>query len=244
MAGKGKPQSDMHHAFVLRANGVVVAANNVNGLFTGAKFDRLRLYPGDEIIVPYKLPTGAFVRGLRDLEPDCIATGNHGRRPSCGCSMIYADQRWTGCHGIGRFAKHVLEGLDFSPVPLASSPAAKLDAVRLAWALKDLGPQDLFFSPGYNTPLFCGAPSVFTIHDLSHIRCPENRKPAISLYYATVMKRASSRAHLILTVSEFTRKQIVDWCGVPAERAVNVSCGVTLHINQAANVSVPSFHIC
>jgi protein involved in polysaccharide export with SLBB domain len=66
MAGKGKPQSDLHHAFVLRANGVVVAANNVNGLFTGAKFERLRLYPGDEIIVPYKLPTGAFVRGLRD----------------------------------------------------------------------------------------------------------------------------------------------------------------------------------
>ena len=66
MAGKGKPQSDMHHAFVLRANGVVVAANNVNGLFSGTKFDHLRLYPGDEIIVPYKLPTGAFVRGLRD----------------------------------------------------------------------------------------------------------------------------------------------------------------------------------
>ncbi|MGE5053074.1 MAG: SLBB domain-containing protein [Acidobacteriota bacterium] len=66
MAGKGKPQSDLHHAFVLRANGVVVAANNVNGLFTGTKFNRLRLYPGDEIIVPYKLPTGAFVRGLRD----------------------------------------------------------------------------------------------------------------------------------------------------------------------------------
>jgi protein involved in polysaccharide export with SLBB domain len=66
MAGKGKPQSDLGHAFVLRANGVVVAANNVNGLFTGTKFDRLRLYPGDEIIVPYKLPTGNFVRGLRD----------------------------------------------------------------------------------------------------------------------------------------------------------------------------------
>jgi polysaccharide export outer membrane protein len=66
MAGKGKPQSDLHHAFVLRANGVVVAANNVNGPFMGAKFEHLRLYPGDEIIVPYKLPTGAFVRGLRD----------------------------------------------------------------------------------------------------------------------------------------------------------------------------------
>jgi protein involved in polysaccharide export with SLBB domain len=66
IAGKGKPQSDLHHAFVLRANGVVVAANNVNGVFTGAKFDRIRLYPGDQIVVPYKLTTGAFVRGLRD----------------------------------------------------------------------------------------------------------------------------------------------------------------------------------
>lgn len=64
MAGKGKPHSDLHHAFVLRANGVVVAANNVNGAFAGNKFDRLKLYPGDEIIVPFKIPTGAFVRGL------------------------------------------------------------------------------------------------------------------------------------------------------------------------------------
>jgi protein involved in polysaccharide export with SLBB domain len=66
MAGKGKPQSDLHHAFVLRANGVVVAANNVNGPFTGGKFDRIRLFPGDQIVVPYKIATGAFVRGLRD----------------------------------------------------------------------------------------------------------------------------------------------------------------------------------
>jgi len=64
MAGKGKPHSDLHHAFVLRANGVVVAANNVNGAFAGNRFDRLKLYPGDEVVVPFKIPTGAFVRGL------------------------------------------------------------------------------------------------------------------------------------------------------------------------------------
>jgi hypothetical protein len=64
IAGKGKPQSDMHHAFVLRANGVVVAANNVNGPFTGTKFNRIRLYPGDEIVMPYKLLAGAWLRSL------------------------------------------------------------------------------------------------------------------------------------------------------------------------------------
>ena len=66
LAGKGKPQSDLHHAFVLRANGVVVAASNVNGPFTGTKFERIQLYPGDQFVVPYKPPTGAFVRALRD----------------------------------------------------------------------------------------------------------------------------------------------------------------------------------
>jgi len=66
VAGKGKPQSDLKHAFVLRANGFVVSASDVNGLFTGSKFERIRLYPGDQVVVPYKLPTGAFVRGLRD----------------------------------------------------------------------------------------------------------------------------------------------------------------------------------
>lgn len=66
IAGKGKPQSDLKHAFVLRANGVVVAANNVNGVFTGSKFERIHLFPGDEIVVPYKLPSGMFVRSLRD----------------------------------------------------------------------------------------------------------------------------------------------------------------------------------
>ncbi len=65
IAGKGKPQSDMHHAFVLRANGVVVAANNVNGPFAGTRFNRIRLYPGDQIVVPYKLPTGAWIRSLQ-----------------------------------------------------------------------------------------------------------------------------------------------------------------------------------
>ena len=140
--------------------------------------------------------------------------------------MIYADQRWIGNHGIGRFTRHVLAGLDCRPIPLASDPAAPLDAWRLACALGGLTRNDLFFSPGYNSPLFCAAPFVFTIHDLSHIYCPENSSPLIRLYYGTVLKRACYRAVSILTVSEFTRMQIVDWSGVSPEKVFNVRCGV------------------
>ncbi len=66
MAGKGKPHADMRHAFVLRADGTVVPSKSVNGVFEGDKFASLRLYPGDQIVVPTKIPTGSFIRGLRD----------------------------------------------------------------------------------------------------------------------------------------------------------------------------------
>jgi glycosyltransferase involved in cell wall biosynthesis len=140
--------------------------------------------------------------------------------------MIYADQRWIGDHGIGRFARHVLAGLKYHPIPIASHPASALDSWRLARALRKLTSQDLFFSPGYNTPLFCPAPFVFTIHDLSHIYSPENTSPQIQGYYATIMKRACHRAARILTVSEFTRGQIIEWSRVAPEKVINVSCGV------------------
>jgi glycosyltransferase involved in cell wall biosynthesis len=139
--------------------------------------------------------------------------------------MIYADQRWIGDHGIGRFARHVLAA-DYRPIPLTGHPAAALDILRLTYALRPLTSKDLFFSPGYNSPLLCRAPFVLTIHDLSHIYCPDNSSPPIRLYYATVLKRACHCAANILTVSEFTRAQIVEWAGVAREKVLNVGCGV------------------
>lgn len=140
--------------------------------------------------------------------------------------MIYADQRWIGNHGIGRFAREVLAGFEYAPIPLATHPAAPVDAWRLTRALRNASPKDFFFSPGYNTPLYCACRFVFTIHDLSHVYCPENTSPVIQLYYATIMKRACRRASKIFTVSEFTRSQIVEWSGVNKEKVFNVGCGV------------------
>jgi len=66
MAGKGKPGADMKHAFVLHADGTVVASTSVNSTMGGDRFSSMRMYPGDQLVVPNKIPTGAFMRGLRD----------------------------------------------------------------------------------------------------------------------------------------------------------------------------------
>jgi glycosyltransferase involved in cell wall biosynthesis len=140
--------------------------------------------------------------------------------------VIYADQRWIGNHGIGRFARNVLPAIRYTPISPGGNPAAALDTWRLSRALKKLTRDDLFFSPGYNTPLFCPSPFIFTIHDLSHVYCAENSNPLIRLYYATVAKRACHRAAAVLTVSEFTRSQILEWSGIRPDKVINVGCGV------------------
>lgn len=140
--------------------------------------------------------------------------------------MIYADQRWIGPHGIGRFAQNVLTRLSYRSISLNGKPAAPLDAWKLARALRDLGRDDVFFSPGYNSPLYATYPFVFTVHDLSHIYCPENSSALIRLYYATILRRNCHRAKRVLTVSEFTRQQLVAWSGVAEQKVINVSCGV------------------
>jgi O-antigen biosynthesis alpha-1,2-mannosyltransferase len=140
--------------------------------------------------------------------------------------MICADQRWMGEHGIGRFARRVLAVLDYRSISLQSRPSAPLDPWRLTRELRHLSAGDLFFSPGYNAPLSCRAPFVFTLHDLNHIDRPENSTALKRLYYATVLRRACHRAEAILTVSEFSRARILAWSGVPEGKVVNVGCGV------------------
>jgi glycosyltransferase involved in cell wall biosynthesis len=140
--------------------------------------------------------------------------------------MIYADQRWIGDNGIGRFSRRVLAGLDYQPLTLASPQVAPMDPWRLMRELRTLTRNDLFFSPGYNSPLFCDAPFIFTIHDLNHIDRPENSSALKRIYYSLILKRACHRASHVLTVSEFSRSRILEWSGVPPEKVVNVRCGV------------------
>lgn len=145
--------------------------------------------------------------------------------------MLYVDDRRIGDHGIGRFARHVLAGLDYCPVPLKTDPDSPLDPVRLTRALGKLQTGDLFFSPGYNPPIRCPAPFLFTLHDLNHLDRDENSGPLKRLYYALIVKRACHRAARVLTVSEFSRRRIIEWSGVLPEKVVNVGNGVGTEFN-------------
>lgn len=141
-------------------------------------------------------------------------------------SGIFFDDRWSGDHGIGRFAREVNRRIGLRPLDIGGAPWSPFDPLRLTRAMRALPRGSGVFSPGYNAPLFPVRPYLFTLHDLNHLDRPENSSVAKRLYYRLVIRRACRFAFRVLTVSEFSRRRILDWAGIAAERVVNVGNGV------------------
>jgi glycosyltransferase involved in cell wall biosynthesis len=139
---------------------------------------------------------------------------------------LLCDARWRGPHGIGRFATEVLRRLPGrQELTGGPKPLSLADPLWLAWQARSRRPS-VYFSPGFNPPPVCSAELVFTIHDLVHLRFPESSSPLKRLYYNSIVKPACRRAFRILTVSEYSRAEILEWSGVGEERVVVVGNGV------------------
>ena len=146
--------------------------------------------------------------------------------------MILYDLRWAGPHGIGRFAREIASRVNHIELDMPGRPMAPLDPLHLSFALRRYAPELTFFSPGYNAPLWARQRFVFTMHDLNHIDRPENSSSLKRLYYAAVLRRACWRASKVLTVSNYARRRIIDWSGVPANQVVNVGNGVAAEFDR------------
>lgn len=127
---------------------------------------------------------------------------------------------------------------------IARHPRVEFDARRIgplhpaspiatgAW-LRSRRP-DAYLSPFYFLPEGAPCPVALTIHDLFPLRLPEGMSAAKLGLYRLSLWRAS-RARLILTSSEFSRREIVELMRVPEERVTAVRLGVpAIHDRGAA----------
>ncbi len=96
---------------------------------------------------------------------------------------------------------------------------------RLRAALRTSQP-DVFFSPDSFMPLNTGIPSVITVHDIAHRRFPESVSPAISRYYTRWMPRFIEAADTIITVSHFSKDEIVRYYAVDPQKIHVVYNGI------------------
>jgi len=94
---------------------------------------------------------------------------------------------------------------------------------------------DVLFCPAYSGPVSGRTPLVVAIHDVSFAAHPEWFRWREGLRRRTITRRAAARARRIITISEFSRREIVEHLGVPASKIDVIYPGVTPHVRAAAD---------
>jgi glycosyltransferase involved in cell wall biosynthesis len=77
---------------------------------------------------------------------------------------------------------------------------------------------DVFFAPGYTAPLFLRTPLVVTIHDLSFVAHPEWFSTREGLRRRWLTRLAARKASAVVTVSEFSRRELIERFAIEAGR--------------------------
>jgi glycosyltransferase involved in cell wall biosynthesis len=85
---------------------------------------------------------------------------------------------------------------------------------------------DVFFSPAYSAPLRLRLPSVVAIHDVSFVAHPEWFRLREGLRRRWFTRASAARARAVVTISEFTRRELVERMSVPDARIHVIPPGV------------------
>lgn len=162
-------------------------------------------------------------------------------------SQLTIDARWL-VGGIGTYTRHLLEGLwklgngfevhaitreqhrevvtQWCPrVTVLSTP---IYTVREQWEIPRAAMGcDLLHVPHYNAPLAERSPLVISIHDVIHITDPHYRGRFKAWAYARpVLSLVARKARHIITVSDYSKAQIVERLGVPSSKVTTIHNGV------------------
>lgn len=85
---------------------------------------------------------------------------------------------------------------------------------------------DVFFSPAYTAPLTTRIPLVTAIHDVSFAAHPEWFSSREGLRRRTITRNAALQSRAVVTISEFSRREIVEHLGVPESRIHVIPPGI------------------
>lgn len=86
---------------------------------------------------------------------------------------------------------------------------------------------DVFFAPAYAGPLLLSVPMVVAVHDVSFAAHPEWFRPREGARRRWLTRRSARRARAVVTISEFSREEIVRRLGVDPSRVHVIPPGVT-----------------
>ena len=136
-----------------------------------------------------------------------------------------ASHQWTLYSPDGHLA--VPPGLQAEVAILPGKGNTRWEQGALARAVRRDQP-DVFFAPGYTAPLATSVPLVVAMHDVSFAAHPEWYRWREGLRRRLLARLAARKARAVITISEFSRGEIVRHLGVAADRIRVIPLGVGL----------------
>ena len=126
-----------------------------------------------------------------------------------GGPTVWIDDRYRGAHGIGRYAHEVISRLTipWHSLGLGGAPSKPIDSLR---RLPQASSRGLIYSPGYGAFLAANK-QILTVHDLIHLKVDWPGRAKYLAYYNGPVRRTIRRAGVVLTVSETSRHEILEW---------------------------------
>ncbi len=126
-------------------------------------------------------------------------------------------------------------------IPLVKASADFLSPFEQPTLLADLfrqGP-DLFHATSFSMPALWPGKLVATIHDANHLALPDSASVTRTAYYRLVVAPRAARAEALITVSEFSRREISAHLGLPPERLQVIGNGVdaSFHVPPAQDLA-------
>jgi glycosyltransferase involved in cell wall biosynthesis len=144
--------------------------------------------------------------------------------------------------GVQRYGHELLARFDgrYQGIRPGGSPSAIGGHLWEQFTLPGLCRGRLLWSPGNTGPLSVSH-QVVTIHDASTLDHPEWFSKKFALWYRFLLPRLARRARKVITVSEFSRRRIVETCGVAPDRVISIPNGIDPRFSPASPETVKSF---
>ncbi len=160
---------------------------------------------------------------------------------------VYSDMRWPLKTGIGNVMAAMVErkpsrmnlvGLEVKgTIGSPFSPFAVGQALRRSAADRD----GVYWSAGFVPPAMMRIPSVVTVHDLTHLRFYSRFHAA---YYNHYLKPLYRQCSAIVCVSDYTRREFLDWSGMPADKVLVVYNSVDrIYLENQESAQMPYRYI-
>ena len=131
-------------------------------------------------------------------------------------------------HTFLLYSHQPLTGVDASHVsqrPVGGNGGTRWEQITLPRALA-ADRTDVLFAPGYTAPYFAGIPVVVAIHDVSFAAHPEWFSWRQGLRRRTLTRAAARRARAVITISNFSRDEIVRHFGIDASKIKVIPPGI------------------